>query len=152
MVLSSRSAIKGASKEKKLDFEQKIRPRLAKSARKPKNFKQIMTDEPVFLRSPGSPRSDTTKKVQSARKTVALRKSYKKEYEKHVELGEKDRLYSSRRTIAYDDNNSDIGDGPIVENKGQLIYSNNIGKIFRLDPNPRFQKYKNQFTNLLKRN
>ena len=27
-----------------------------------------------------------------------------------------------------------------------------MGKIFRADPNPRFKKYKSQFTNLLKRN
>jgi hypothetical protein len=66
---------------------------------------------------------------------------------------EKTRRYVSRRGQTYDDSDSngeDEPDNPRFLDTGVIKYRDTLGKVYRIEPNPRFLRYKNAFTNLLK--
>ena len=63
------------------------------------------------------------------------------------------RRYVSRRGKIYDDSDSE-GDAdpnnPRFLDTGVIKYRDTLGKVYRIEPNPRFIRYKNAFTNLMK--
>ena len=63
------------------------------------------------------------------------------------------RTYISRRGKVYDDSDSD-GDtdpnNPRFLDTGVIKYRDTLGKVHTINPNPRFIRYKNYFTNLMK--
>lgn len=63
------------------------------------------------------------------------------------------REYISRRGKVYDDTDSEgeaDPSNPRFLDTGVIKYRDTLGKVYRIEPNPRFIRYKNAFTNLMK--
>ena len=63
------------------------------------------------------------------------------------------RKYVSRRGKIFDDSDSDgeaDPNNPRFLDTGVIKYRDTQGKVYRIQPNPRFIRYKNYFTNLMK--
>ena len=87
----------------------------------------------------------------SARSDLKTKKSmFVKDKATDIAVGVK-KKYTSRRSVVFEDNDSN-GEEDGYNLSGTITYKDTQGNVTSIKPNPRFQKYSQIFTNLLKQN
>ena len=93
----------------------------------------------------------TTQKPPSEKETLKTKKSmFVKDKATDITTGVK-KKYTSRRSVVFEDDDSN-GEDDGYNLSGTITYKDTQGNVTSIKANPRFQKYSQIFTNLLKQN